>query len=230
MRKTALINGEYYHIYNRGVDKRNIFKDHIDINRFFQSMILFNCIEPIGSIYEKTRSKNNKKNDSKFFGDQVAKNEKLVEIVSYCLNPNHFHFILRQCAEDGISKFMKRLGGGYSWYFNNRYDRSGSLFQGPFKSIHIDSNEYLLHLSAYVNLNDKVHKFGDQVAKFVRSSWGEYIQENKKQNPNERICSTGIILDQFGSINEYKLFVKSSLKEILKQKEKNKEISRMLLE
>ena len=226
MRKTPLVNGEYYHVYNRGVDRRIIFEDRFDTERFFQSMILFNCIEPIGSIFEQSF---NKRNSNKL-GGSTAKNEKLVEIVSFCLLPNHFHLILKQCVEGGISEFMKRLGG-YTWYFNNKYDRSGSLFEGRFKSIHINSNEYLLHVSAYVNLNDKVHKFGGSTSKLVRSSWGEYVHNTKK--PAENMCSTDIVLGQFKNKKEYEIFAKSSLKEILKHKEEGKEekeINQMLLE
>ena len=74
----------------------------------------------------------------------------LVEIVAYCLNPNHYHLIVKQISEKGIERFMQKIGTGYTNYFNKRYERSGALFQGKFKSIHIDSNEYLLHLSVYV--------------------------------------------------------------------------------
>ena len=95
MRKVALVEGEYYHIYNRGVDKRTIFQDQEDLSRFFQSMEEFNYVEPIGSIFQN--SFNKKRKNSK----------KLVEIICYCLNPNHFHFVLRQFVENGISEFMK---------------------------------------------------------------------------------------------------------------------------
>ena len=230
MRKTPIVNDEYYHIYNRGVDKRIIFEDRHDVDRFFQSVILFNAIEPAGSIFEHLHSK---KYNSNKLGDLVAKNDKLVEVISYCFNPNHFHFILRQCVDDGVSKFMKRLSGGYAWYFNNRYDRRGTLFQGPFKAKHIDSNEYLLHLSAYVNLNDRVHKFGDLVAKLVRSSWHEYVQDiQSAQKQDQGICSTDIVLGQFKNSKEYELFARSSLKEILKnkEKEKGKDMNQLLLE
>jgi hypothetical protein len=229
MRKTPLVNDEYYHIYNRGVDKRTIFKDRYDLNRFFQSVILFNNVEPIGSIIEHSRSKEGSINK---YGGRTAEKEKLVEIVSYCLNPNHFHFILKQKVDGGISEFMKRLSGGYAWYFNNKHDRSGSLFQGRFKSIHINSNEYLLHLSAYVNLNDKVHKFGGPTAELIRSSWSEYIlsEQTINKKPIEKICSTSLILDQFKNPKEYESFARSSLKEIIKNKEEEKDIYRLLLE
>src|SRR4051812_33091994 len=133
MRKTDLVTGEHYHIYNRGVDKRSIFEDRQDLERFYQSIKEFNSLEPIGSIFENSFEKE-------------RNTKKLVDIVCYCLNHNHFHFILRQRSENGISEFMKRLGG-YTWYFNNRHKRSGALFQGVFKSSHIDSDEYLLHAS-----------------------------------------------------------------------------------
>ena len=152
MRKTNFVNGEFYHIYNRGVDKRNIFSDERDVKRFMQSLDEFNDIEPIGSIYENSSHQALGRPTSK-----SVKRKKLVNFICYCLNPNHFHFILKQLVDNGISEFMKRLGG-YTKYFNEKEKRSGALFQGSFKSIHVNTNEYLLLLSAYVNLNDKVHR------------------------------------------------------------------------
>ncbi len=79
-------------------------------------------------------------------------------MIAYCLNPNYFHFILEEILEKGIEKFMQKLGGGYPRYFNEKHHRTGALFQGKFKSVHIDSDEYLLHVSAYVNnLNICIH-------------------------------------------------------------------------
>jgi len=219
MRKKPFANGEFYHIYNRGVDKRIIFSDDEDLERFFQGMVEFNTINPVGSLYENSFRK---------LGGPTAKLEKrLVNIVAYCLNSNHFHFILEQVSGGGISEFMKRLSGGYTWYFNNKDKRSGSLFQGKFKAIHIDTNEYLLHLSAYVNLNNKVHQLGGPTAKLIssKSSWGEYIDKNLKG-----VCEKDIILDQFKNINEYKKFSLSSLEMIKKRKEDIKDIEKFLLE
>src|SRR3989344_2403952 len=143
-RKTIFSNGEFYHIYNRGVDKRDIVLSSRDSERFLQGMIGFNTIEPIGSLYE---------NSFNSLGSLASKSG-LVNIVAYCLNPNHYHFLVEQLVDRGIEKFMHRLGTGYTKYFNLVSKRTGSLFQGPFKSIHIEDNEYLLHLSAYVNLNN----------------------------------------------------------------------------
>ena len=218
-RKIPFVIGEYYHIYNRGVDKRIIFVDAYDIQRFFQSMVEFNTIAPVGSLYE---------NSFLQLGGETPKlKERLVNVIAYCLNPNHFHFILEQLVDRGISEFMKRMSGGYTGFFNNRYERSGSLFQGVFKSVHIDTNEYLLHASAYVNLNDRVHQLGGETPKLVksRSSWGEYMDKGVKE-----ICEKEIILGQFRNTDEYKEFALSSLESIIKRNGELKDFARFLLE
>ena len=118
---------------------------------------------------------------------------------------------------------MKRIGGGYTWYFNNKYKRSGSLFQGTFKSVRIESNEQLLHLSVYINLNWKVHKISGLTAGVEKSSWDEYMGKT-----NTRICSKEIILDQFKSDRDYKNFAESSLREILKTKEDKRSLEMII--
>lgn len=197
--------GECYHIYNRGVDKRFIFKNRTDLERFFQSLKLFNSKEPVKSL--RLASVENG-------GTDPQPNDKLVEIICYALNLNHFHLLLKEINEGGISEFMKRVSGGYTWYFNNKYKRSGVLFQGKFKSVHIESNEQLLHVSAYINLNREAHKISGSTAVKPISSWGEYIFEN-----NNALCDKEIILGQFKSLGKYRKFAEASLKEILKMKE-----------
>ncbi|MFA5997699.1 MAG: transposase [Candidatus Paceibacterota bacterium] len=224
LRKTAFVEGEYYHIYNRGVDKRNIFSDEFDVQRFFQSMEEFNVVEPIGSIFENSFIKDVE--DSQL-GSSTPK-LRLVNFIAYCLNQNHYHFILEQVSDKGTEKFMHRLGTGYTNYFNKNNKRSGSLFQGRFKAVHIDSNEQLLHVSAYVNLNDKVHQLGSSTPKLMksRSSWGEYIGVGQASN----FCEKDIILDQFRSSKEYQKFAESSLVDILKRKVATKDMVEDLLE
>lgn len=211
MRKIPFVNNGHYHIFNRGTDKREIFRDSQDLKRFFQSMGEFNTPEPIGSIFENSFRKSS-------LGSRTSK---LVNFICYCLNPNHYHFILEQVSDKGIEKFMQRLGTGYTKYFNNKYDRTGTLFQGKFKSVYIDTNEYLLHLSAYVNLNNKIHKLEKFNFPFIKSSWDEYT--NQIQNS---FCKKGIILGQFRNILEYKNFAENSL-EAIKEK---REIDEFLLE
>lgn len=202
MNREPFANGEFYHVYNRGVDKRKVFLTDADFVRFLKGMDEFNSVDPIGSLYAKSFEK------EKLSGS-TAKSEDLVDVVAYCLNSNHFHFILRQVSENGISEFMKRLSGGYTWYFNNRLKRSGTLFQGRFKAIHVDYNPYLLHLSAYVNLNNLAHS----ISRAYRSSWSEYNGED-----NKGVCKKDIILDQFDGMNEYIRFAEETLKNIIERK------------
>lgn len=211
MRKAKFINDEYYHIFNRGVDKREVFSDQDDLSRFFQSMCEFNTVGPIGSIFE---------NSFRQLGHLVSKQEKLVNFVCYCLNPNHYHFILEQVADNGIEKFMHKLGNGYTKYFNNKHKRNGSLFQGSYKAIHINTNEYLLHVSAYVNLNNKVH-FSNNLPALSISSWEEYINGDKNN-----FCEKDIVLSQFNNSKEYKNFAEGSLIDICERKE----LEKLLLE
>lgn len=138
-----LVTGEKYHVYNRGVDKRTIFQDKKDTLRFYNSLYLFNTIKPVTN-YRLAKGPTNK-------------SQKLVSIEAYCLLPNHFHLIVTQESDGGVGEFMRRLSTGYTSYFNQKYVRSGSLFQGTFKRKLIDSDEYYNYLFAYVNQNFLVH-------------------------------------------------------------------------
>lgn len=205
MRKTIFANEEYYHVYNRGVEKRDIFSNACDQQRFLQGMVEFNTLDPIGSIYQNSfRKKTQLRSSTSKFADKDA----LVAIVAYCLNPNHYHFVLQQVADHGVEKYMQRIGTGYTNYFNNKHERSGGLFQGKFKAIHIDSNEYLLHISAYVNLNDRVHQLGSSAS---QSSWDEYTNGGD-------FCEKECILGQFGSVEEYRDFAQNSLQGIIERR------------
>lgn len=196
MRKEIFVNGEFYHIYNRGNNKREVFLDRKDLQRFFQSMQEFNSEEPIGSLYLNSFKENQHRNST----------SRLVDFLCFCLNPNHYHFIIVQLVDKGIEKFMHRLGTGYTKYFNEKHKNSGSLFQGRYKAIHINSNNYLLHLSAYVNLNYKVHQLRSSTSQCgFKSSWDEY-QKNFKG-----MCKKEIVLSQFKSREDYKRFAMNAL-------------------
>ena len=214
MRKFSFEVGEYYHIYNRGVDRRAIVADKYDSDRFMQCLLEFNNVELIGSIYENSFRKTQ-------LGSLVPKSKNLVNIVCYCLNPNHFHLILEAVSEKWIEKFMHKVGSGYTSFFNNKYKRSGSLFQGTFKAKHVSTNEYLKYLSAYINLNNQVHKIDGEISKLVRSSWNEYL-ENKKG-----ICSKQIILGQFKNKMDYKKYCLDSLPLLIENKNLSKELKEL---
>lgn len=203
MRKHKFVIGEYYHIYNRGVDKRETIMDQQDLRRFLESVEEFNVIEPIGSIYELSFIKNR-------LGGRSTK-PKLVSIIVYCVNPNHFHFLVTPLVEKGVEKFMQKIGG-YTRYFNQKYKRNGALFQGKFKSKHIATdNRYLLHLSAYINMNNR-NSLGAPTTKLSKSSLEEYTQDEKG------VCDKEIILGQFQNSKEYLKFCLESWQDIQERK------------
>lgn len=142
----SIQTGDVYHIFNRGVDKREVFLDKSDYLRFYKSLYLFNKIEPIVNFDTADINKN-----------KLDPTKRLVDIVAYSLLPNHFHLIVKQLVDGGISEFMKRLSGGYTNYFNNKLDRTGVLFQGKFKRVIVESEEQNQYLFAYVNENHFVH-------------------------------------------------------------------------
>jgi|SRR3989344_411419 len=170
MRKQSIVTNEYYHIYNRGVDKRDIFNNQRDLNRFIESMYEFNKVDGVGSLA------NLRKIETKY----KPLSEPLVSIVAYCLNPNHFHFILKQLTDGGIAKFMQKLQGGYTYYFNVSNIRSGALFQGTFKSHLIDDENYFNKIIGYVNKNYKIHNIPKNKIKFIFASDHEYENNNFK--------------------------------------------------
>jgi len=172
MRKEPLVVGEYYHIYNRGVDKRDIFNNLKDIERFKESIKQFNQIEGIGSLEMYNKSVRALDSHLKIF-----KTEPLVAIVAFCFNPNHFHFILKQLVDGGIAKFMQKTLGGYTLYFNEKYQRSGSLFQGTFKSKLINNENYFTKIFPYVNQNYQVHNIPKNKMHLVFASDKEYENE-----------------------------------------------------
>ncbi len=214
MRSMILAQGEYYHIFNRGVEKRDIFLDQHDIERFLESIQSFNSFDPIGSIFEHRLEQGR----TPVFGSLTPK---LVDVVCYCLNPNHFHLLLKQKTEKGIQKFMQRLGTGYTNYFNEKYTRSGGLFQGTYKSVHFESNEQLLHTSVYINLNNQL---GSLTPKLSASSWEEYVSPTST-NP---LCEKEIILGQFGDSTRYENFAREAKEMIIETKRKEKEMQWLL--
>ncbi len=141
-RSIEFSEGEYYHIYNRGVDKRNIFLDKGDRDRFVKLLYLSNGTKPF--VFRDVQNKD--------LGN-IDRNDPLVAIGAYCLMPNHFHILVKEITEGGITQFMEKLGTAYSMYFNKRSKRTGFLFEGNFKAEHVDRDEYLKYLYAYIHLN-----------------------------------------------------------------------------
>lgn len=143
MKRPLFTVDSYYHIYNRGVEKRNIFLDHQDYSRFLFGLYVFNNTEVVDNIHHKFHSDIN----------EVEPRYPFVDIIAYCLISNHFHLFVRQKVENGIPKFMQKLGTGYTMYFNQKYNREGGLFQGKFKAVLTHKDNQLFYIPHYIHLN-----------------------------------------------------------------------------
>jgi len=211
MKSIEFVNYHFYHIYNRGVDKRKIFEEEQDYVRFIHSLFEFNDrypALPFSQVYKKGRKR---------------ERELLVNIICFCLMPNHFHLILEQLVEGGITKFMQKLGTGYTMYFNEKYKRSGALFESRFKAILIENDEYLLHLSRYIHLNpvelkeihwkEKGIKDFNKVRDFLEGyRWSSFLDYIKIKNfPS--VIKKDFLLNYFKKSEDYKKFIYEFMKE-----------------
>ena len=183
-------------MFNRGVDKRVIFTKKEYLYYFFRSIALLNTT--VQSTGQSLTRKNLVNKES----------GRLVSVVAYALLPNHFHLLLKQEVDNGIVKFMQKLGTSYTMFFNKQEKRSGALFQGKFKANHLSGEFALPVLSAYVNLNFKHHKI-DPKNQLVKTSLFEYFNEEL----GDRICDQAeieSILSESGGLTEYKKMIKNA--------------------
>lgn len=228
MRKIQFVSNQIYHVYNRGVEKRNIFLDDKDYFRFIYDLFEFNDQAPAG----KFSTVGDRDSDS------VAKPEKrklLVEILAFCLMPNHFHLFLRQLVDDGISGFMRKLGVGYVMYFNKKNKRVGPLFQGRFKAVLIEEENHFQYLPYYIHLNPldlkmpnwKEEGIGSykEAKQFLDSyRWSSHLDYIGKKNfPS--VVSKKFLNKTWGSSQEYKSSMKQWLRDFSME-----EISKEIIE
>lgn len=150
IRDVPLQGGEVYHIFNRGAHKQIVFQETRDYERFILLLYVANNSERLhlGNLLREYPGPSWIKILTELHPDKS-----LVDLLAYSLMPNHFHLVLRQKSENGISVFMKKVATAYAMYFNTRYEHGGVLFQGRFKSRHVDTEPYFRYIFAYVHLN-----------------------------------------------------------------------------
>lgn len=207
MYRDKLAPGEHYHIFNRGNNKQKIFLDQRDWIRFLFVILYFqlpmsfcNIVRQI-SYYVKHRVFNNKDIEAETI------NKKYVDLVSFTLMPNHFHLILKEVVEGGISKYMQRILNSYTKYFNTRHEKIGHLFQGPYKMVHVKNNDQLLYLSTYIHRNPReIREWITKEDQYPWSSYQDYVGNSRWGN----LLNTSIISSQFKDKEEYRDFVKTS--------------------
>jgi len=240
MRKIKFEIGDICHIYNRGANKAIIFNNDFDKWRFLQGTFLFNDENSSSGILYEVGRKNNGRINFLLLKDFIKNNQgnrdPLVRIMADCLMPNHFHFIIQEIKEGGISRFMHKLGTGYTCFKNKKDDRGGgSLFQGPYKAAKIENDEYLKYLVVYLNvinpgqlLEPKLKEKGIKNIDGVIDFAGDYDWSTNKEYLGTResiIIDKGLLGEIFSNPEEYKKFVR----ETLLRKEYNK-INHLALE
>ena len=201
-RNVFLGNNEFYHVLNRGITSQKVFNSEKNYFQFIDRMNYYRNVSPLMSY-------------AQFFDlpmsirlnileEAQASGEQLVEIVAYCLMPNHFHLILKQISNNGISNFVAKLTNSYTRYYNIKHHRLGPILQGRFKAVLVESDEQLIHLSRYIHLNP--YSAGlvstlDELKQFSYSSLANYLFGQKG------FCVPNVVLDQFSDRDDYWRFV-----------------------
>ncbi|MEK7136045.1 MAG: transposase [Patescibacteria group bacterium] len=207
-RKETFAPDEYYHLHNRGVEKRSIYKNDSDKIRFMSLLFLCNTSRPVDwRAIENIWS--------------FERENTLIDIGCYCLMSNHFHLLVKEKTENGISRFMQKLQTAYSMYFNIKYKRSGSLFKGKFSSHHVDSDQYFNYLYSYIHLNplklhglsifkDKVNKIKSE-KKFLEnykfSSYADYANFGQGKRIENVIINPSAFPQYFESKKDFDWFI-----------------------
>lgn len=191
-RTTPFVNGEFYHLYNRGLEKRDIFTQTRDYSHFIKTFFYYQIKNPKPkfSIFRR----------SKLF--PVDSTKKIVDIICYCLMPNHFHLLVKQLEEGGISEFMRRFTLSYTKYRNLKYNHQGSLFSGQFKVVLMETDEQLIHVSRYIHLNPLVSLLVKDLNLYPWSSYKTYI--GLEDNP---VIAKEEVLGFFRDSQGYEKFV-----------------------
>lgn len=198
-RKIPFVNGHYYHIYNRGTRKSTIFHDPADYRRWEELLYWYKTYNYKYSLFQQQqRIARQKKNNSRELIERLERYYKLnpspVEIISYSHIPNHFHLNLKQITDNGITSFMHKLLTAYSTYYNAKYQTTGSLFEGPFKSILIHNDAQFLQLNRYIHINHIAAGIvtAEQLPTYPYTSLASYLN-----NKSDKILNKDPLMNMF---------------------------------
>lgn len=191
-RTTPFVNEQFYHIYNRGLNKQQTFSNTRDYNRFIKTLFYYQIANP------KPRFSFYKPGGIHI----IDPTKKIVDIIAYCLMPNHFHLLIKQLIDGGISEFMRRFIHSYSKYRNTKYRIQGPTFQGLFKAVLVETDEQLIHVSRYIHLNPLVSYLVKDLRTYPWSSYPTYVGLSK----DDRVAKKEI-LSFFKSPKDYEKFV-----------------------
>lgn len=202
-RQIPLVTDEIYHIVNRGIASQPIFTNQKDYLRALNAIFYYQNQNPFPRYSFFLRLPSEQKTE--ILKHLKRKNEFLVEIITFCLMPNHLHLLLKQLKENGISNFMSNVSNSYTRYFNTKQKRIGPLLQGKFKAIRVETDEQLLHLSRYIHLNPYsafIVKDLINLENYPHSSLPEYLNPQISSH-----CNKEMVLGHFKNISAYKKFI-----------------------
>lgn len=201
MRKVIFANNEIYHVFNRGVEKRPIFMGKRDYNRALQTLDYYRY-SGISSCLSQVLKLEKEKRDL-FLTQLKSEGKRLVEILSFCLMPNHFHLLLKQLQEDGIKTFLSNFSNSYTKYFNIKSNRVGPLFQGIFKAVRIEDDNQLIHVCRYIHINPVVSLVikEEELIDYPYTSLPEYLGRE------EGFCKKEVVLANFSSLKRFGDFI-----------------------
>jgi len=223
--KPQFTEDKVYHIYNRGVEKRQIFMEDKDYFRFIHDLFEFNDERAVlnTNYYFNPQTM---EVELRYFKKEVEPRKLLVEILVFVLMQNHFHLLVKQRIDNGVVKFMQKMGTGYTNYFNKKYERVGSLFQGRFKAVMIDEDAHFLHIPHYLHSNPLNYGSSTSIVGQIEflenyrwSSFPDYV--GKKNFPS--LTQRKFLLDFFGGEEQYKRKTIEWLKERQQNSEKIKD-------
>ncbi|MDP3901269.1 MAG: transposase [bacterium] len=219
MARIKFEQGKIYHIFNRGVEKRDIFLSDGDRWRFLQGLYLFNSEAGSLNLLYRLEQQKGKMHFGilrEYMKQERIERKPLVRIMADCLKPNHFHLLVEEIQEGGISKFMQKLGIGYTKFFNKKYERVGPLFQGVFKAVEIKKDEQLHYIIAYINVINPgqelepelktVAQDPEEIMRFVEHyPWSTHLEYLGKRD--SIITDKGIAAELFPTPKSYRSFV-----------------------
>lgn len=205
-RITPLVTDHYYHVFNRGVAHQPTFLLARDYERFLFYLSYYRHKEAPVRLSKLLQIPKDVRN--KILERLEIANDVIVDIVAYCCMPNHFHLLLKQKADGGVSLFMKKITDGYTRYFNTKHQRIGPVFQGAFKAVHINNNEQLLHVSRYIHLNPVVSAVVRE-NDFYTYPWSSLSSYIDKKIPT--FVNSMPILENFRNPQKYLEFVNDQI-------------------
>lgn len=206
LRKEFLATGETYHIFNRSIGHTTIFKELKNYQRLINLVEFYRFNKPPVRFSHFNRLTESVKIE---FLNKIHLSEKLIDIYAFCLMPNHFHFLVKQLKDNGISQFTSNLQNAYAKYFNIKYQRTGSLFQSMFKVVRIETESQLIHVQRYIHLNPLTSYILKDFKELYKYKWGSFGSYTQKHPYN--FINTKPILKLFNNKKDFTSFTSDQI-------------------